>query len=88
MSSGSDIRSYGSIGANDIAGAEHNADGSWGVEYYLNSYGNRVFYSWSVTDMGVATGRYWGPGRDPSSGAPNEQIGPLQWVRGAKDCSY
>ena len=84
--SGSDIRSVGEIAK--ISGAEHNADGSWGVEYYLSSYGNTTFYSWSVSPMGVVTGRYWGPGRDPSSGAPNESIGPLQWVRGAKDCSY
>ena len=84
--SGSDIKSVGEI--SQISGAEYNADGSWGVEYYLSSYGNTVFYSWSVSNQGVTSGRYWGPGRDPSSGAPNETIGPLQWVRGAKDCSY
>lgn len=84
--SGSDIRSVGQVAR--ISGAEHNADGSWGFEYYLSSYGNTTFYSWSVSPMGVVTGRYWGPGRDPSSGAPNESIGPLQYVQGAKDCSY
>lgn len=84
--SGSDIKSYGSI--SQISGAEHSADGSWGVEYYLNSYGNTVFYSWTVSPYGVANGRYWGPGRSPASGPPNQSIGPLQWVRGAKDCSY
>ena len=86
--SGSDIKSYGSIA--QISGAEHNADGSWGVEYYLSSYGNTTFYSWSVSNQGVVNGRYSPPtpGRDPSSGAPDQGIGPLQWVRGAKDCSY
>ncbi len=84
--SGSDINSYGSI--KQISGAEYAADGSWGIEYYLSSYGNTVFYSWTVSPYGVVNGRYWGPGRDPSSGPPNENIGPLQWVRGAKDCSY
>ena len=84
--SGSDIRSRGDI--SKISGAEHNADGSWGFEYSLSSYGNTVFYSWSVSPMGVVTGRYWGPGRDPSTGPPSENIGPLQYVRGAKDCSY
>ncbi|MDA0180854.1 hypothetical protein OJ997_11165 [Solirubrobacter phytolaccae] len=84
--SGSDIRSVGEI--SQISGAEHGADGSWGVEYYLSSYGNTVFYSWSVSNQGVAYGRYWGPGRSPQSGPPNQQFGPLQWVRGAKDCSY
>jgi hypothetical protein len=84
--SGSDINSVGTI--QRISGAEHKADGSWGVEYYMSSYGNTVFYSWSVSPYGVVTGRYWGPGRDPSMGAPNDEIGPLQYMRGAKDCSY
>src|ERR1700742_1361062 len=43
--SDADVKSYGEI--ESISGAEHNADGSWGVEYYLSSYGNRTFYSWS-----------------------------------------
>jgi hypothetical protein len=84
-SSGSDIKSYGQISR--ISGAEHSADGSWGVEYYLSSYGNTVFYSWTVSPYGVTNGRYWRPGRDPSSGPPDQTLGPLQWVRGAKDCS-
>jgi hypothetical protein len=84
-SSGSDIKSYGQISR--ISGAEHHADGSWIVEYYLSSYGNTVFYSWTVSPYGVTTGRYWRPGRDPSSGPPDQSLGPLQWVRGARDCS-
>jgi hypothetical protein len=84
--SGADRITHGEI--TQISGAEHNADGSWGFEYYMSSYGNTVFYSWSVTPMGVVSGRYWGPGRDPSSGPPNESIGPLQYVSGAKTCAY
>jgi hypothetical protein len=84
--SGSDVKSFGTLQA--ISGAEHTADGSWGFEYYLSTYGNTVFYSWSVSPDGIANGRYWGHGRTPSSGQPDETIGPLQWVRGAKDCSY
>lgn len=84
--SGSDIRSYGEIA--HIGGAEYDADGSWGVEYYLSSYGNITFYSWSVSAQGVVTGSYWGPGRDPSCGAPDESTGPLQYARGALTCAY
>jgi hypothetical protein len=84
--SGSDIRSYGQIA--QISGAEHNADGSWGVEYYLSSYGNTTFYSWRVSPDGAVTGQYWGPGQSPSSGPATEVITGLQWVRGARDCSY
>jgi hypothetical protein len=84
--SGADISAFGEIIR--ISGAEHKADGSWGFEYYLSSYGNTTFYSWSITPQGVVTGNYWGPGRDPSSGQPNESLGPLQYVSGAKTCSY
>jgi hypothetical protein len=84
--SDSDVRSPGEIIR--ISGAEHKADGSWGFEYYLSSYGNTTFYSWTVTPQGTVTGNYWGPGRDPSSGPPNQSIGPLQYVSGAKTCSY
>jgi hypothetical protein len=83
--SGSDIRSYGQIA--QISGAEHNADGSWGVEYFLSSYGNTTFYSWRVAPNGAATGQYWGPGRSPSTGAADQVLTGLQWVRGARDCS-
>lgn len=85
-SSGSDIRSVGGI--QQISGAEQKADGSWGVEYHLLSYGNTVFYSWRVSATGAVTGLYWGPGQSPQTGPAQEAIGPLQWVRGARDCSY
>jgi hypothetical protein len=82
---GSDIKSYGQI--IEITGAEQNADGSWGVEYFLSSYGNRTFYSWRVAADGSVAGQYWGPDQSPSTGPATQQITGLAWVRGAKDCS-
>src|SRR4051794_8351899 len=84
--SGSDVHSIGTISR--ISGAEHAADGSWGIEYYLGTYGTTVFYSWTVSPTGVVNGRYWKAGRDPSSGAADQTLGPFQYVRGARDCSY
>lgn len=84
--SGSDIRSTGTIA--QITGAEQKADGAWGVEYRLSSYDNVTFYSWSVGADGTTTGRYWGPGQDPTTGPPTEQITGMQWLRGALTCDY
>lgn len=71
-----------------IIGADQKADGSWAVTLKIVSYGDQlVYYTWSVTTAGVATGLYWGPGKDPRSD-PAEGLGPLQWVRGARSCSY
>lgn len=84
--SGSDIRSVGSIA--QITGAEMKTDGSWGVEYRLNSYGNVTFYSWRVTAAGAVSGLYYGPGLDPTNSTPTETITGLVWVRGARDCTY
>ena len=72
---------YGSIA--QISGAEHKADGSWGVEYYLSSYGNTVFYSWSgIADRRRRRGATGDRAATRRRARPNEQIGPLQWVRG------
>ena len=70
-----------------IIGADQKADGSWAVTLKVDSYGQLVYYTWSVTAQGVANGLYWGPGKDPQSEAP-AQIPPLQWIRGARNCSY
>lgn len=86
MSSGSDIRSYGS--SVSPIGAEWNTDGSWAVTYVLLSYGNYVYYSWFVAANGTASGLYWPPGTTPQANQPSEQFTGYQWVRGAKDCSY
>lgn len=70
-----------------IIGADQKADGAWAVTLQVASYGNTVYYTWSVSTTGVATGLYWGPGKDPRMDA-GEALGPLQWVRGARNCSY
>ena len=72
-----------------IIGADQAADGSWAVTLQVTSYGNALtYYTWAVSNRGVAYGRYWGPGSDPRTDAPSDQLGPLQWVRGARNCSY
>lgn len=86
-SSGSDIINQGR--AFQIIGADQKADGSWAVTLQVASYDDQaVYYTWTVTATGVATGLYWGPGSSPQSGPPTQSIGPLQWVRGARNCSY
>ncbi len=85
--SGSDI--INSAHAFQIIGADQKADGSWAVTLKVVSYGDALtYYTWSVTAAGVATGLYWGPGLNPQTDAPSQQIGPLKWVRGARNCSY
>ncbi len=81
----SDIRSVSSI-IRPI-GAEQKADGSWGVSYQVDSYGNLHHYTVRVAANGAATVQWWGSGVDPS-GPPSEVKTGLVWMRGAKDCSY
>lgn len=85
--SGSDIINAGH--AFQIIGADQRADGAWAVTLKVLSYGDALtYYTWTVTAAGVATGLYWGPGSNPSTDAASQRVGPLQWVRGARDCSY
>jgi hypothetical protein len=85
--SGSDIINAGH--PFQIIGADQKADGSWGVTLKVVSYGDALtYYTWSVTAAGDASGLYWGPGLNPQTDAPSEQIGQLRWVRGARNCSY
>ena len=85
--SGSDIINAGH--PFQIIGADQHADGSWAVTLRIDpGGGSYTYYTWSVTTAGVATGLYWGPGSSPQTDAATEQIGPLQWVRGARNCSY
>jgi hypothetical protein len=81
----SDIRSVGNIV--QVLYAAQKADGAWRVDYAMNSYGDLVYYSVNVTAAGAGNVLYWGPGADPN-GAPTDQTAGLQWIRGAKDCSY
>ena len=68
--SGSDINSYGTY---TVTGAAAHPDGSWGVEYVLDSYGNQTFYSWSVAANGTVTGTYTDPNQQ------QQALGPLRW---------
>ena len=78
-SPGSDIRFSSGY---TVTGATVNADGSWAFDEVVPSGGNPSYYSWRVSKAGVATGGYRGPDGSQQS------IGPLQWVREARDCSF
>jgi hypothetical protein len=82
---GSDIRSQATI--TGIVGAEQKADGSWAVSYQDEAYGYNHFYTVRVAANGAGTVQYWASGADPN-GPPSEVYSGLQWMRGAKDCSY
>ena len=85
--SGSDIVNAGH--PFQIVGADMKADGSWGVTLRVVSYGDAItYYTWQVSTTGVAYANYWGPGLTPGVDSPSQSIGPLQWVRGARNCSY
>lgn len=56
------------------------ADGSWTFNEIVDNYGNPSFYEWHVSTSGVVTGIYRYNGE--------EQLGPFQYVSGARDCSY
>lgn len=84
--SGSDIRSQATI--TQIVGAEQKADGSWAVSYQDLAYGYNHFYTVRVSANGAGTVQYWASGVDPNTSAPSEVYTGLQWMRGAKDCSY
>lgn len=83
--SGSDIRSQATI--QQIVGAEQKADGSWAVSYLDEAYGYQHYYTVRVAASGAGTVQYWASGVDPN-GPPSEVYTGLQWMRGAKDCSY
>ncbi len=86
-SSGSDI--INAAHPFTIIGADQKADGSWAVTLQVFSYGNALtYYTWTVATNGATTGLYWGPGSNPQTNAPTQQITGLQWVRGARNCSY
>ncbi len=76
--SGSDIvnggRSY------QVQNAVVEADGSWTFNEIVDNYGNPSYYEWHVGADGVVNGAYQYNGV--------EQIGPLTYVSGARDCSY
>ena len=77
--SGSDIRVTDEWG---LEGAIVEPDGSWTVRERVYDYGHYPVYEWHVAANGVVNGAYAFPGNAV------EQIGPLQYLSGAKDCSY
>lgn len=88
-STGSDIINAGH--PYQIIGAEMKADGSWNVDLQVTSYGNELtYYEWRVATTGQAVGAYWGPGHSIYNfpGNPTSYTDTLQWVRGARNCSY
>lgn len=57
------------------------ADGSWTFNEWVPPDGSGV-YEWHVATSGVVTGAY------QFNGGAIEQLGPFQYVSGARDCSY
>ena len=78
-SSGSDIVAPSSY---TVQNATVEADGSWAFDEIVPSGGSPSAYEWHITTSGVVTGLY------RFNGGPLQQIGPLQYVPGARDCSY
>jgi hypothetical protein len=76
--SGSDI--INGARAYQVQNAVVEADGSWAFNEIVDNYGNPSFYEWHVSTNGAVTGVYQYNG--------TQQIGPLQYVPGARDCSY
>lgn len=77
--SGADIRAGSSY---TVQNAVVEADGSWTFNEIVPSGDSPSFYEWHVSTAGVVTGVYQFPGNAP------QQLGPLQYVPGALDCSY
>ena len=75
--SGADINSYGTY---YVRSAEANPDGSWKIEYNVDSYGNAPFYHWEVAPDGTVVGNYYFPGPNPTDDPDGpERLGPLVW---------
>lgn len=75
---GSDIINSGR--AYQVQNAVVESDGSWTFNEIVDNYGNPSFYEWHVATDGAVTGVYQYNGV--------EQIGPLVYVSGPRDCSY
>ena len=65
-----------------VQNATVEADGSWGFDEIVSNGGTPSAYEWHVATNGVVTGRY------SYNGGPIQQLGPFQYVAGAKTCSY
>jgi len=81
MTSGADIINPPQGYAVDAAVV--NPDGSWAFRERVENYSNVSAYEWEISADGVVRGAYQ---FQPNSEI--EQIGPLQYVSGARDCSF
>jgi hypothetical protein len=79
--SGSDVKS---VGGYTVDNARIEADGSWIFHEIVDWYGYQAAFEWKVAANGVVEGAYQSTA---GSGTP-EKIGPLQYVSGAKSCTY
>jgi hypothetical protein len=79
--SGSDVKS---VGGYTVDNARIEPDGSWIFHEIIDWYGYQSAYEWRVAANGVVEGAYQSTA---GSGTP-EKIGPLQYVSGAKSCTY
>jgi hypothetical protein len=79
--SGSDVKSVGEYGVDN---ARIEADGSWTFHERIGWYGYVSSFEWHVAANGVVEGAYQS---HENVGTP-EKLGPLQYVSGARDCSY
>jgi hypothetical protein len=76
--SGSDI--INGARAYQVQNAVVEADGSWTFNEVVDNYGSPSYYEWHVAVNGVVTGAY--------QFNEIQQLGPLQYVSGARDCNY
>ena len=81
MTSGADIINPPQAYA--VKNAVVNPDGSWAFNEEVENYSNVSFYEWQISANGAVNGAYQ---FQPGSGV--EQLGPFQYVSGARDCSY
>lgn len=79
--SGSDVKS---VGGYTVDNARIEPDGSWIFHEIVDWYGYQAAFEWKVAANGVVEGAYQSTA---GSGVP-EKIGPLQYVSGAKSCTY
>ena len=68
--------------AYQVQNAVVEADGSWTFNEQVENSGGSSFYEWHVATNGAVNGAY------QFNGGAFEQIGGLQYVSGARDCSY
>ena len=63
--------------------------GAWGVTIRAASYSSDLqYYTWSVSNTGVAYGLYWQPGTAPGVDPATSSTGRMRWVRGGRTCAY